>query len=81
MDERDITRIQAFRQLKKEIRGSKEHLIVGIDIGKMNHRAFLGTATGNKFRSMIVENSAGGFEHLLTMVQFYSDRENLVLLH
>ena len=77
MDERDITRIQAFRQLKKEIRGSKEHIIVGIDIGKINHRAFLGIAKGNKFRSIIVENNAGGFEHLLTMIQFYSDRENL----
>ncbi|MCK5723410.1 MAG: hypothetical protein KAI84_12815, partial [Gammaproteobacteria bacterium] len=77
MDERDNTRIQAFRQLKKEIRGSKEHLIVGIDIGKIKHHAFLGTATGEKFRSIIVENSASGFEHLLTMVQFFSDREKL----
>jgi transposase len=77
MDERDSSRIQAFRQLKKEIRGSKEHLIVGIDIGKNKHHAFLGTAIGNKLRSIIVENSASGFEHLLTMVQFFSDREQL----
>ncbi|MCP4650268.1 MAG: IS110 family transposase [PVC group bacterium] len=77
MDEKDLSRINAFRQLKKEIRGSKEHLIVGIDIGKINHHAFLGTATGHKLRSIVVENSANGFEHLLTMVQFFSDRENL----
>lgn len=77
MDERDISRIQAFRQLKKEIRGSKAHLIVGIDIGKIKNHAFLGTATGEKFRSIIVENSASGFEHLLTMVQFFSDRDKL----
>ena len=38
---RDDIRLKEFRQLRKEIRGSKEHLIVGIDIAKENHRAFL----------------------------------------
>jgi hypothetical protein len=68
MAEMDGSRILAFGQLKKEIRGSKEHLIVGIDIGKNKHHASLGTAPGNKLRSIIVEISANGFEHHLTMV-------------
>jgi transposase len=77
MDEKEHTKITAFRQLKKEIRGSKEYLVIGLDVGKSKHHAFLGSATGQKFRSIIVENDPNGFEHLLTMVQFYSDREKL----
>ena len=47
MDGVDSTsRLERFRQLRKEIRGSKEHLIVGIDVAKDNHHAFLGTARG-----------------------------------
>jgi len=30
----DRIRIEDFRQLKREIRGSADHLIVGIDVGK-----------------------------------------------
>jgi hypothetical protein len=45
MNEVEDTRLKEFRQLKKEIRGSKDHLIVGIDIAKEKHHAFLGTAT------------------------------------
>ena len=36
MNDREIIRLEQFRQLKKEIRGSKEHLIVGIDVAKQN---------------------------------------------
>ena len=65
MDEKDHTRIQAFRQLKKEIRGSKEHLIVGIDVAKNKHRAFFGTATGKTLlRRLVFENDLAGFERL-----------------
>ena len=39
-------RIENFRQLKREIRGSADHLIVGIDVGKENHHSFFGTSTG-----------------------------------
>jgi len=77
MGKEDLSRINAFRQLKKEIRGSKDYLIIGIDIGKVPHHAFLGTATGRTLRRLVVENSASGFEHLLTMVQFFSDRDGL----
>ena len=44
MDDREIIRLERFRQLKKEIRGSKEHLIVGIDVAKQRHNAFNGVS-------------------------------------
>ncbi len=46
MDEVDGNRLKEFRQLRKEIRQSEEHLIVGIVIAKDRHHAFFGTATG-----------------------------------
>jgi hypothetical protein len=46
----DTTRLERFRQLRKEIRGSNEHLIVGIDVAKDNHHAFFGTAWGSSWR-------------------------------
>ena len=45
MDVEDRIRLEEFRQLKKEIRGSESHLIVGIDVAKDRHHAFFGTAT------------------------------------
>jgi len=36
-------RLEQFLQLKKEIRGSEKHLIVGIDTAKEKHNAFFGT--------------------------------------
>jgi transposase len=74
--ESDISRIEAFRQFKKEIRGVDTHLIVGIDIAKSKHHAFFGTPNGKTvLKGLIVENSASGFEHLLTQTQFYMDRD------
>ncbi len=76
MSNSDISRVKRFRQFKNEIRGSDRYLIVGLDIGKSMHHAFLGTATGKTVkRGLRVENSASGFEHLLTMLQFYMDRD------
>jgi len=37
----DRIRLDDFRQLKKEIRGSKGHLIVGIDVDSMHYRVVL----------------------------------------
>ena len=76
MRQTDISKIESFRQFKRQIRGSKQYLIVGIDIAKSKHHAFLGTATGKTvLKGLIFENSASGFEHLLTQVQFYMDRD------
>jgi hypothetical protein len=74
----EFNSIDHFRQFKKEIRGSKEHLIVGLDIGKRKHHGFFGDANGRTLlKGLIVENSAEGFRHLLTQVRFYMDREGL----
>ena len=65
MNEVDIIRLDQFRQLKKAIRGSKEHLIVGIDVAKDKHNAFFGTATGKTlFKRLVFENTIEGFNRL-----------------
>jgi len=66
MNEIEHSRLEDFRQLKKEIRGSKEYLIVGIDIAKERHHAFFGTATGKTLlKRLVFENTQEGFEKLL----------------
>ena len=70
MDVRDRIRIEEFRQLRNEIRGSKKHLIVGIDVAKDTHNAFFGTATGiTLLKRLVFENNADGFEKLLTFME------------
>jgi transposase len=65
MERLDCNRIRDFRQFKKEIRGSQEYLIVGIDIAKENHNAFMGSAAGKSLlRRLVFENNAEGFEKL-----------------
>ncbi len=69
MNEVEDIRLEKFRQLKKEIRGSKEYLIVGIDVAKEKHHAFFGTATGKTLlRRLIFDNTIEGFEKLLDQV-------------
>ncbi|MGD2124788.1 MAG: IS110 family transposase [Desulfobacteraceae bacterium] len=64
------SRLERFRQLKKEIRGSNDHLIVGIDVAKDKHHAFFGTATGKALlRRLVFENSIEGFEKLLVQAE------------
>jgi transposase len=66
MNETELSRVKEFRQLKKQIQGSETHLIVGIDVAKDRHHAFLGTATGKTLHKRLVfENSKEGFERLL----------------
>jgi transposase len=63
-------RLEEFRRLREEIRGSGEHLIVGIDVAKDTHNAFLGTATGETlYKRLIFENTLEGFEKLLVQVE------------
>jgi transposase len=70
MNEDDRSRLEAFRQLKKEIRGSKEYLVVGIDVAKEEHHAFFGTANGKTLlRRLVFGNDLGGFEKLLEQVR------------
>ncbi|MHA1444907.1 MAG: hypothetical protein ACTSR4_09215 [Candidatus Hodarchaeales archaeon] len=62
----DDIRLEQYRQMRKEIRGSKDYLIVGIDIAKNKHYAFFGTAIGKTLlKKFIFENTIDGFERLL----------------
>jgi len=66
MNEEDRTRLEEFRQFRKEVRGSSEYLLVGIDVAKDKHYAFFGTAQGKTlFRRLVFENNIEGFRKLL----------------
>jgi transposase len=70
MDEVNRNRLEEFRQLRKEIRHSEEYLIVGMDIAKDRHYAFLGTATGKTLLKRIVfNNDQEGFRKLLDQTE------------
>ena len=70
MDGVDRIRLEQFRQMRREIRGSEGYLVVGIDVGKEKHHAFFGTATGKTLlRRMVFENSREGFEKLFAQVE------------
>jgi len=70
MNEEDRIRLEEFRQFRKEVRGSAEYLLVGIDVAKDKHHAFFGTAMGKTlFRRLVFDNSIEGFEKLLVQVE------------
>jgi transposase len=76
--ESNLPRLEEFRQLKKEIRGSEEHLIVGIDVAKEKHYAYFGTATGKSLlRKLIFENNKKGFDTLLHRADAIMRQEGL----
>ncbi len=63
-------RLREFWQLKNEIRGSRQHLIVGIDVAKERHNAFFGTATGRTLhKGLVFDNTIEGFQKLLTVTE------------
>jgi len=67
MSDSDFSRIDLFRQIKEEIRVSRNYLIVGIDIAKEKHHAFFGDANGHTvLKKLVFENSQQGFEKLIT---------------
>jgi transposase len=70
MDEVDRIRLEQFRQLKREVRGSEAHLIVGIDVSKDRHHSFFGTAPGKTlWKRLVFENHYEGFDKLLSQVE------------
>jgi len=78
MNETELSRVKAFRQLKKRIQGSDTHLIVGIDVAKDRHHAFMGTATGRTLvKKLIFENRACGFSELLARVEAVKGQNGL----
>jgi transposase len=71
-------RLEGFRQLRGEIRGSQEFLVVGIDVAKEKHHAFLGTANGKSLlRRLVFDNSREGFEALIHRAQAIMAQEGL----
>jgi len=65
----EVTRYDYFCQFRKEIRSSRQHLIVGMDIGKDKHHAFFGTAYGKTLlRRLLFENNIQGFRKLIEQV-------------
>ena len=75
MNINEDSRLKEFRQLKSIIRGSADHLIVGIDIAKEKHHAFIGTATGKTLlRKLIFDNTREGFEKLSSYVDAVKTR-------
>jgi len=78
MTVRDCTSVKEFWQLKKEIRGSEKHLIVGIDVAKDEHKAFFGTAYGKTLlKRLIFKNDIEGFENLLSRVKALKVKHSL----
>jgi transposase len=65
----DIERYARFCKFRSEIRGSSQHLIVGIDVAKDKHHAFFGTAQGKTvWRKLIFTNELIGFHRLIEQV-------------
>jgi len=81
MNDAQVIRHQQFCQLKASIRGSDQHLIIGIDVAKDKHHAFMGTATGKSLlRKLIFENSLEGFSKLMTHVEAVKVQHGLPLI-
>lgn len=78
MTVRDCTSAKDFLQFKKEIRSSRRHLIVGIDIAKDDHRSFFGTAYGKTLlRRFTFKNDIEGFRKLLERVELIEQKHGL----
>ncbi len=78
MNEEDRNRLEDFRQFRKEVRGSREYLLVGIDVAKDRHHAFFGAATGKTvFRRLVFENNLEGFRKLLAQAEALKVQEGL----
>jgi len=72
------TKRERFCQIIGEISGSDEYLVVGIDVAKDKHHAFMGTATGKTlYRRLIFENSRSGFVSLLEQVELIRSQNGL----
>jgi len=68
--EREEKRLDQFRRLRREIRGSQEYLVVGIDISKDTHKALMRDTSGKiLYRRLTFNNTREGFETLLVQVE------------
>ncbi len=55
--EREVIRLEQFRQLRKEIRGSEDYLVVGIDVAKDKHDAYMGTPAAGSNLAQLQQKS------------------------
>lgn len=75
---REEERLKLFRALRSEIRGSSEHLVVGVDVAKEKHHAFYGTANGKTLRKRFVfHNRRADFEGVRALAQDLATRNGL----
>jgi transposase len=66
MSNQEIIRRRRYCQIVNEINGSDRYLVVGIDVAKDKHHAFMGTASGiSLYRRLIFENDLNGFKRLI----------------
>jgi transposase len=78
MNNQEIIRREQYCQIVKEITGSDQYMVVGIDVGKDKHHAFVGTATGTcLFKKMVFENNLDGFDRLLATVDQLKTQNSL----
>ena len=78
MSNEEIIRRRQFCQISKDISGSDQYLVVGIDVAKNKHHAFMGTATGHCiFKRFVFENTIEGFSRLLETVEQLKARHGL----
>ena len=78
MKHNNVNRYAEFCQFRREVRGSVEYMIVGIDAAKERHHAFFGTATGQALlKRLLFDNNAGGFSELLERVGQLKTRHGL----
>jgi transposase len=78
MTNQEIIRLEQYCQIVNEITGSDRYLVVGIDIGKDTHHAFMGTATGiSLYRKLIFKNNIEGFEKLLKITNQVKEQHGL----
>ena len=78
MSNQEIIRRKQYCQIVQEITGSDQYLVVGIDVGKDKHHAFMGSATGKSlFRKLIFENDLDGFSRLLKTAEEIKSQNGL----
>lgn len=75
----EIIRLERFRQLKKTIRGSGEHMVVGVDIAKDKHVSCVTDAMGkilvNRFS---FPNNREGFSRFTQFLEKTKEREGFL---
>ena len=78
MNNQELIRRKQYCQIVKEITRSDQYLVVGIDVGKDKHHAFMGSATGKSlFRKLIFENNLDGFSRLLKTAEAIKSQNSL----